>query len=35
MDLNGRTEKWMNGRTDRQAAEHVSNYIPSPLAKDN
>ena len=35
MDLNGWTEKWMNGRTNRRAAEHVPNYIPPPLAGDN
>ena len=35
MDLNGRTEKWMNGRTDRRTAEHVPNYIPPHLAGDN
>ena len=35
MDLNGRTEKWMNGKMDRRTAEHVPNYIPPHLAGDN
>ena len=32
MALNGRTEKRMDGRTDRRMAEHGPNYIPPPLA---
>ena len=32
MALNGRTEKRMEGRTDRRTAEHGPNNIPPPLA---
>ena len=35
MALNGRTEKRMDGWTDRRMAEHGPNYIPPPMAGDN